>query len=88
MATRLVFVDCARVKDPSVDTIDSLARLQLALTRCGRSLHLIDASNELRALIELAGLAGVLCVEVERQPEERKQPRGVEEESEFPDASA
>lgn len=85
---RSVFVNCARVKDPSVDTIDCLARLQLALTRCGRSLYLIDASNELRALIEFAGLAGVLCVEVERQAEERKQPRGVEEEGEFPDASA
>ena len=45
---------------PDVGTIDVLARLQLAARRCGGGLRLRAASEDLRRLIELVGLTGVL----------------------------
>ena len=42
--------------------VDVLARVQLALVRQGASIVVDDASPELRALIDLAGLAEVLGV--------------------------
>jgi ABC-type transporter Mla MlaB component len=68
--------------------IDGLARLQLAARRAGIELRLCHASPELCALLELIGLDSVLCVEPERQPEEREQRLGVEEEGELADPPA
>lgn len=42
--------------------VDVLARTQLALLRLGGSIVVTDASEELRGLIELAGLGDVLRV--------------------------
>jgi hypothetical protein len=60
--------------------IDALARL-----RVGRPLVLRGASAELCDLIRFCGLEGVLGVEREREPEEREDPSGVEEERQLGD---
>jgi len=53
--------------------VDSLARLALAERRAGRVFRLTEASAELRELLVLTGLDGVLLgVEPGRQPEERE----------------
>ena len=63
--------------------VDLLARLQLAARRHGGEIRLSGASNALGELIAFCGLAGVL----EREPEERKQPFGVEEERQLDDTA-
>ena len=68
--------------------VDALARLQLAARRSGYEVAVTDAPRDLLELIELAGLSEVLGVEPLRQPEQREQGLGVEEEGEFPDAAA
>ena len=80
----MVNVSCARLEAPDLTVIHDLARLQLCALRRGRELRFTDVSDELVALIELAGLSGVLRVEVRRQPEQGKQPGRVEEEGELP----
>jgi hypothetical protein len=87
MATDTVILDCARLA-PSVGAIGYLARLQLGLRRGGSEMRLARADRDLIDLIELAGLSGVLAVEVERHPEEREQPGRVEEEGDLPDPAA
>lgn len=69
-------------------SVDRLARLQLAAQRRGRALHLLGVSGELRALLELTGLAGALGVEPRGQPEEREDPLDVEEEGQLGDPPA
>ena len=44
-------------------TIDALARLQLVAARAGFEVRLLEASAELRALLDLVGLGEVLRVE-------------------------
>jgi hypothetical protein len=44
-------------------TIDALARLQLVAARAGFEVRLLEASTELRALLDFAGLGEVLRVE-------------------------
>ena len=68
---------------PDLSTVDELAGLQLAARRLGCSIQLRDASRELLALLELAGLDQVLTgagsvVEAGREPEGGEQ-AGVEE---------
>ena len=58
--------------------VDALARLQLAARRSGTAIHLRGASPELRALLELVGLAGALPLEAGREAELGEQ-LGVEE---------
>jgi anti-anti-sigma regulatory factor len=53
-------------------TVDVLAHLHVELQRRGHDLYLRDASPELRALLDLCGLAGVLRLELEREAEERE----------------
>jgi hypothetical protein len=76
---------CAIVCDASpleadLASADRLARLQLAANRLGLELRLRRATVELRALLTLLGLAEVLGVEPVRQPEQREDSLGVEEE--------
>ena len=85
MATGTVILNCARIQDPSVASIDYLARLKLGLMRGGRTLRLANASAELVQLIELTGLGVLLGVEVKRKPEEWKELCGVEEKGELAD---
>ncbi len=65
--------------------IDALARLRLAAKRCRAELKVVRAPRELVQLIEFVGLDGVIgCgdvnVETRRQPEQREETSGVEEE--------
>jgi anti-anti-sigma regulatory factor len=81
-----VVCDVGAVMDPDAVTVDALARLQLIARRLGHQVLLRGACAELRDLLALAGLCGVLppCAELGlepgRQTEEREQAGGVEEE--------
>jgi STAS domain len=70
---------------PDVTAVDALARLQLTARREGLELRLQGASRELRDLLAFAGLDGVLRVEPRRQPEQREERLGVEEERHLDD---
>jgi len=85
--TRLV-LDCGSLTQPTAETIDRLACLQLAARRSGGRLELEGAQPCLLELLDLCGLSQVLGVEVEGQAEQREDPRGVEEEGELPDPAA
>ncbi len=68
--------------------VDTLARRALAERRCGRAFPLGSVPTELRELLVLTGLDEVLGVEPGRQPEEREEGVGDEEEREFDDPAA
>jgi hypothetical protein len=53
-----------RVRTPAADlcVVDALARLQLAVARHGGRIVVQDADDDLRSLLDLAGLAGVVEV--------------------------
>jgi hypothetical protein len=63
---------------PDLTLVDALVRLQLAARRRGWHMALRDASEELRGLLELLGLADVLALEARREAELGEQ-RGIEE---------
>ena len=66
--------------------VDTLARLALAERRRGRVLRLGRVPADLRELLVLTGLDSVLLgVEAGRQPEQREQPLGTQEERELDD---
>jgi hypothetical protein len=69
----------------SLVTLDVLARLALEAKRQGCSVSVHPASDELRDLIELAGLTETLGVEPRRQAEEREERVGVQEERQLDD---
>jgi anti-anti-sigma regulatory factor len=73
---------------PDLATIDALARLALAARRRGSRVRLRGASDHLRQLIRLTGLAAVLRVEAGREPEQREERVRVEEEGELADPPA
>jgi hypothetical protein len=77
-----------RAVAPDAVTIDALARVQLTARRLGKQIQLRSAATDLCGLLALTGLSEVLPLEIERQAEQREQPRGVEEERELPDAVA
>lgn len=89
-----VICDVSALADPDVGTVDALARLALTARRFGRRLRLRHACGDLRDLLVLVGLDGVvslaatLPLEAERQIEQREQPRGVEERVERDDPTA
>ncbi len=56
---QVAFCDVASVA-PDAVTVDALARLQLAASRCGCQVRLRRASAELLALVAFMGLADVL----------------------------
>lgn len=87
MSSRSIDVDCACVSTPDVGFIDRIARLQLAARNLGFQLRLVNVDQALLELVDLCGLAEPLGVEPERHPEQRKQSRGVEEESDLGDPS-
>jgi hypothetical protein len=70
------------------ETIDLLARLQLAARRHDRTLRFVEASPPLQDLIAFVGLEAVLRVEPRRQAEEGEDPVGVEEERQLDDPVA
>jgi ABC-type transporter Mla MlaB component len=84
--TRLVVCDVAEISSPDVMTVDVLARLQLTARRAGCAIRVQGACRSLRELLALSGLSEVVPlldgsdVELGRQPEEREEVSGVEEE--------
>jgi len=87
MTAGTVILNCAQL-DSSVAAVDHIARLRLCMRRGGYQLCLANVSEELRRVIQLAGLEACLGVEVQGQPEQREQLRRVEEEGDLPDPSA
>lgn len=85
MATGTVILNCACVEKPDLAAIDELARIRLGVCRCGCDLRLEEPNDDLVALIEFAGLAEVLRVQVKREAEKWKELRRVQEERELPD---
>lgn len=82
----VVVCDASALQDPDAAAVDVLARLQLAARRRGFTIALTDTPVKLYDLLELAGLASVLpsrgpALESVRETEERKEPSGVEEET-------
>ncbi|RKQ91129.1 STAS domain-containing protein [Solirubrobacter pauli] len=60
---------------PDLALVEALARMQLRARRRGERVRLRNVPDELRGLLELVGLADVLAVEPEREPELREQLR-------------
>ncbi len=82
---RPLVCDLSTLGSADAETIDLLARLQLAARRHGRTLRLLDASPALVDLIAFVGLNAVLCVEPRRETEEGEDMVGVEEERQLDD---
>ncbi len=68
--------------------VDVLARLQLVARRHGYKLRVVESGDDVRCVIELAGLSAVLALEPKREAEEREQGLGVEEEGQLDDPAA
>jgi ABC-type transporter Mla MlaB component len=56
-------------RTPDLALVEKLARVQLRARRRGSRVRLTNVSERLRGLLDLVGLADVLCVEARRQPE-------------------
>jgi hypothetical protein len=82
---RTIVCDVSALAAPDVATIDALVRFQLVARRRGFEIRLRHASDELQELLTFAGLGGVLRLEAGRQPEQREERLGVEEEGELDD---
>lgn len=82
-----VACDVSALADPDLGTVDTLARLQLTVTRLGGTISLRGVTPRLHELLALTGLEEVLpsrpelSVEPGRKPEQREEPLGVEEEA-------
>ncbi|MBP2705461.1 STAS domain-containing protein [Microbispora sp. RL4-1S] len=81
----VVICDVAEVARPGVVTVEALARLSLTARRHGWSLVVSGAGPDLRELVRLLGLTGVL-LQVGRQSEQREETGGVEEVVHGPDS--
>jgi hypothetical protein len=77
--------DATALADPDLGTIAALARLQVAARRLHLDVVLHNPSAALVELITFVGLAEILRVEPQGQPEQREQRLGVEEERELGD---
>ena len=81
-----VFVcDVSALVEPDVAAVDALARLQLAARRSGCTVALRQVPPHLGALLDLLGLEDLFpvcdsAVEPGREPEQREQAFGVQEE--------
>jgi hypothetical protein len=64
---------------PDLALVDALARLQLAARRLGCSVRLRDPCEQLRELLDLAGLADILPDAAALPLEARRQPEGGEQ---------
>jgi hypothetical protein len=86
---RSTFVlDCTALPEADAGQLDGLACLQLSLRRQRCELQLANASDSLLALLDFAGLAGVLRVEAGGEAEQREEPGGVEEKGQLSDPTA
>jgi hypothetical protein len=86
---RTILCDAHGIGGGDFGVVEALAQLAVAARRAGLELALVGVTGELRELIELAGLGGVLLGgEALREPEQREEPLGVEEERQLDDGVA
>jgi ABC-type transporter Mla MlaB component len=83
---RVALCDVEEV-EPDAVTVEALARLQLTARRLGRRIELRSGTPELARLLAFVGLSDVLGLGLRRQPEEREEPRRVEERVDRGDAA-
>jgi anti-anti-sigma regulatory factor len=88
VAPEPVILDVDSLRSVDAATVGTLALLRLVAREGGLDLRLARARPELCALIEFLGLGRALPVEPGRQPEEREETLGVEEERELGDGAA
>jgi anti-anti-sigma regulatory factor len=69
MTIRTIILDCATADDPDAGTVERIAQVKLAARRNAVDLRLVNVRRSLFELIDLCGLAEVLRVEPEGQPE-------------------
>ena len=79
--------DTSAFEHPDLGTVADLARLQLAARRLDFDVVLCNAPVALLELVAFVGLADVLPVELQREPEEREERFRVEEERELDDSA-
>jgi hypothetical protein len=90
-SSRPVVLDVSAVLEPDMSDVDALAGLQLLAHRLGSQIALDHVGDELRSLIEFAGLGELLLsragsvLESDREVEQREQ-AGVDEEVDPGDA--
>src|SRR3954468_12628662 len=70
-----VILGALEAEPPGLALVDALMRFRLEARRPGFDVRLRDLSEELRELLELVGLDGVLALEPRRQPEGGEQVR-------------
>jgi hypothetical protein len=85
-----IVCDVGGLVDPDLRAVEALSWLQLGLRRAGLWFELRNAGPDLRALIDLVGLAEVLSlrVEVVGQAEQREQVLRIQEERDPPEPVA
>jgi ABC-type transporter Mla MlaB component len=91
IATEVV-CDVRDLQEPSLTTVETLARLQLAVRQRGLRVTLRDPSERLLELLRFIGLEQALpacasVVDAKRKPEQREEPLGVEKEADPRDGS-
>jgi hypothetical protein len=69
-------------------SLDTLARMRLAAKRVGLELRIERLPDDLRSLLDFAGLAEALGLEPRREPEQREDALGVQEERHLGDPPA
>jgi STAS domain-containing protein len=69
-------------------SLDMLARMQLAAKRAGVEIRIRRVPDDLLELLAFAGVADALGVEPGREPEQREDALGVEEEGHLGDSPA
>ena len=82
-----VVLGALEAQRPGLALVDALMRFRLEARRRGLGVRLRDVSDELRELLELVGLDGLLAVEPRRQAELGKE-LGVDEVMEPGDTTA
>jgi hypothetical protein len=87
---RVVVIDVTGLEAVDLETVDALARVALVVRRCGADARVVGAGLALDGLLRLCGLAEALgidpvAVEPGRQPEQREEAGGVQEEGDAGD---
>ena len=86
----MVVIDVTGLEGVDLETVDALARAALVTRRRGAHPRVVGAGLELVGLLRLCGLAEALgvdpvAVEPGRQPEQREEAGGVQEEGDAGD---
>lgn len=70
---RTILCDVKGLKDPTITSVETLARVQLLVRAAGYTMRLINVDSRLEELIELSGLSEILVsvptAELRRQTE-------------------